>query len=86
MPNINFTIPLKHFGTFFTTIVIQIHSPLFYKNYLYLQDSHISPTIIIVTPIVNSQPDKGSNNTSKMPRPNPIKHTPIVFFSAFIIF
>ena len=33
-------------------------------------------------PIANSQPDIGSNKTSKIPRPNPIKHTPSVFFSA----
>ena len=79
IPNINFTIPLKHFGTFFTTIVILF--TLLFISIVYLQDNHISPTIIIVTPITNNQPDKGSNNTSKIPNPNPIKHTPNVFFS-----
>lgn len=84
MPNISFTIPRKHLGTFFTTIVIFIHSP-FVIYLLYLQDSQINPTIIMVTPIANSQPDSGSNNTSKIPSPNPIKHTPIVFFNNFNI-
>ena len=35
--------------------------------------------------MANSQPDRGSN-TSKIPSPNPIKHTPIVFFNAPNIF
>lgn len=84
MPNINFTMPRKHFGTFFTTIVIFIHSP-FVSYQFYLQDSQINPTITTVTPIANSQPDSGSNNTNKMPSPIPIKHTPIVFFNNFNI-
>lgn len=58
----------------------------FFTLYTYLQDSQISPTAIIVTPIANSHPDRGSNNTSKIPSPSPIKHTPIVFFNAFSIF
>ena len=33
------------------------------------------------TPIINSQPVIGSNNTSNIPIPNPIKHTPIVFLN-----
>ena len=32
-------------------------------------------------PIKNNQPVTGSNNTSNTPKPNPIKHTPIVLFS-----
>ncbi len=42
----------------------------------------MSPTAITVIPKANNQPDKGSNNTSKIPSPNPIKHTPMVFFNA----
>lgn len=36
----------------------------------------------MVTPTANNQPVMGSNNTSKTPRPKPIKHTANVFFSA----
>ena len=36
----------------------------------------------MTTPMVNSQPDIGSNNTNNIPSPNPIKHTPNVFFNA----
>lgn len=85
IPNRSFTIPLKHFGTFFTTIVIFIHSP-FYDTFTYLQDNHARPIIITAIPIANSQPDIGSNKTSKIPSPNPIKQTPIVFFNALNIF
>ena len=34
------------------------------------------------TPIINSQPVSGSNNTNNIPSPIPISITPIVFFSA----
>ena len=34
------------------------------------------------TPIINSQPVSGSNNTKRMPIPIPISTTPIVFFNA----
>lgn len=40
----------------------------------------------MVSPIMNSQPDIGSNNTSSIPNPNPIKQTAIVFFSNLHIF
>ena len=80
IPNISFTKPLRNFGTFFTTMVI------FPLSFSYLQDNHMSPTATIVTPIANSQPDRGSNRTSRMPSPNPIKHTPIVFFNAHNMF
>lgn len=85
IPNKSFTIPLKHFGTFFTTIVI-LFTLLFSKIPLcllyHLQDNHARPTITTAIPIANSQPDIGSNKTSKIPSPNPIKHTPRVFFKA----
>lgn len=85
IPNRSFTIPLKHFGTFFTTIVI-LFPPLlsnFRKiSFFHLQESHASPIITTAIPIANSQPDIGSNKTSKIPRPNPIRHTPSVFFNA----
>ena len=32
-------------------------------------------------PNINSHHDKGSNKTSNIPVPNPIKHIAIVFFS-----
>lgn len=32
-------------------------------------------------PMANSQPVNGSNNTSNIPSPRPIKHTPKVFFN-----
>lgn len=38
------------------------------------------------TPIINNQPVNGSNNTSKIPNPNPIKHTPMVFFNKLNMF
>ena len=41
------------------------------------------PTNITTTPIRNNQPNVGKNNTSNMPTPNPIKHTPNVFFKIF---
>ena len=43
------------------------------------------PTNITTTPIRNNQPNVGKNNTSNMPTPNPIKHTPNVFFKIFIM-
>ena len=43
------------------------------------------PTNITATPIRNNQPNVGKNNTSNMPTPNPIKHTPNVFFKIFIM-
>ena len=36
---------------------------------------------ITVTPIIKSQPVKGSNKTSKIPKPKPIKQTAHVFLS-----
>lgn len=36
----------------------------------------------MATPKINNQPVIGSNNTIKIPNPNPIKHTAIVFFNA----
>lgn len=79
IPKISFTNPLKNFGTFLTTIVI-------FSTLLYLQDSQMSPTAMITTPIVNSQPDSGSSNTNKIPKPKPIRHTPNVFCSALNMF
>ena len=73
IPKINFTIPLKNFGTFFTTIVIIFL--LFYEH------NHIKPTLTTTTPIMNSQPDIGSNNTNKIPKPSPIRQTANVFFN-----
>ena len=82
IPKINLTNPLKNFGTFLTTIVI--------INFLLLRiiypHSHISPTATITTPIINSQPDIGSNKTNSIPNPKPIKHTAKVFFNAHNIF
>ena len=47
---------------------------------LYYEHNHINPTLTTTTPIMNSQPDIGSNNTSKIPKPSPIKQTANVFF------
>ena len=49
------------------------------------QANHIIPTQANATPIINSQPVRGSNNTNNIPTPTPIKTTPIVFFNAHII-
>lgn len=74
MPKINFTIPLKHLGTFFTTIYILTLS--------YLQhDIQANPQITIAIPNINNHQDKGSNRTNNMPTPNPIKHMAIVFLN-----
>ena len=78
IPKSNFTIPLKNLGTFFTTIVIITYLLL----RIYYPHSHISPTATTTTPIINSQPDIGSNNTSNIPSPKPIKQTANVFFNA----
>ena len=40
---------------------------------------------ITVTPITKSQPVKGSNKTSKIPKPNPIRQTAIVFLNSLNI-
>lgn len=46
----------------------------------------MNPTAITTKPIRISQPVIGSNNTINIPKPNPIKHTPNVFFkNPFII-
>ena len=83
IPNISFTIPLKHFGTFFTTIFIFSTLLLVEFTCIYhLHVNHASPIITMAIPMTNNQPDIGSNKTSNMPRPNPIKQTPIVFFNA----
>ena len=74
IPKISLTIPLKNLGTFLTTIVILI-PPHFQLA------SQIKPKIVIATPIVNSQPVRGSNNTSRIPIPIPMKQTPKVFFN-----
>ena len=76
IPKINFTNPRKNFGTFFTTIVIYIHSPF------YLQNSHEIPIPSNAAPTKNSQPATGSNNTKSIPRPIPAIHTPIVLFNS----
>lgn len=80
-PNINLTKPLKNFGTFFTTIFIFNHTPPYF-----LQNSHATPNINNAQPIINSHPVIGSNNTSNIPEPTPIRQTPIVFFNASNIY
>ena len=82
IPNRSFTIPLKHFGTFFTTIVIFFTLLFHFFNISHLQDNHANPIATTAIPMANNQPDIGSNKTSNIPRPNPIKHTPSVFFNA----
>ena len=62
------------------------HHPFMYqtlanKNYLNSQKIPKSNKII---PIPNNQPVVGSNKTRSIPTPNPIKHTPQVFFNRFI--
>lgn len=46
----------------------------------------MSPTATTIIPIINNQPDIGSNNTSNIPSPKPIKHTASVFFNSLHIF
>ena len=88
-PNISFTSPLKNLGTFFTTIVIC--NPLLYFRIeqqwtFFQQHSQVIPTNTIVIPIMNNQPENGSNITSKTPIPKPIKHTANVFLNSFNIY
>ena len=66
--------PLKHFGTFFTTIFI---FPLSYLQH----DIHANPIMTIATPNINNHQVKGSNKTANIPTPNPIKHMAIVFLN-----
>lgn len=40
-----------------------------------------NPAITIAMPNINNHQDKGSNNDSNIPTPNPIKHIDIVFFN-----
>ena len=54
-----------------------------YSLVYFQQESHVIPTTIIVIPITNSQPENGSNITSKTPSPKPIKHTANVFLNSF---
>ena len=44
------------------------------------QASQIKPMAITANPIIINHPVIGSNKTIKIPRPNPIKQTPNVFF------
>ena len=37
----------------------------------------------MATPIKNSHPVTGSNKTNRIPTPNPMQQTPIVFFKNF---
>ena len=74
IPNINLTKPFRNFGTLFTTIVIIFTLP-------YQLASQTNPKIVKATPIENSQPVTGSNKTSNIPKPIPIKQTPKVFFN-----
>ena len=46
----------------------------------------IKPTIIIVLPIINSQPETGSNKTSKTPKPKPIRQVASNFLSILHIY
>lgn len=77
------------FWNFFYNNFHFFHSP-FGKIYIYfichLHVSHVRPIITMVMPITNSQPDIGSNKTSNIPRPNPIKQTPIVFLNKYSIY
>ncbi len=41
----------------------------------------LSRQAITATPMIKSQPVNGSNKTSKIPRPKPIKQTASVFLS-----
>ncbi len=45
----------------------------------------MNPTQITTTPMINSQPVIGSNNTNKIPNPKPIKQMASVFLNNFII-
>lgn len=40
----------------------------------------MKPTAITARPMIINHPVIGSNNTISIPKPNPIKHTPNVFF------
>lgn len=75
----SFTNPLKNLGTFFTTIVIFYTLLYFYCNFQ--QEIQAIPTATTISPIINSQPENGSNITSSTPSPNPIKHTANVFLN-----
>ena len=46
----------------------------------------MNPIMAIAKPIINSHPAIGSKSTNKIPTPNPIKHTPIVFLNPLNIF
>ena len=46
----------------------------------------MKPTAITARPIIINHPVIGSNNTISIPIPNPIKHTPNVFFKNPFIF
>ena len=47
----------------------------------YLCHKNSRPTSISEQPIMKSQPESGSNITSKTPKPNPIKQVASSFFS-----
>ena len=63
-------------------IIFQPKPPFCY----FLQNSHATPNINNAQPIINSHPVIGSNNTSNIPEPTPIRQTPIVFFNASNIY
>ena len=52
---------------------------MLFKNFKIQHASHIKPTQITATPIINNHPVIGSNKTNNIPNPNPTKQTANVF-------
>lgn len=69
------------FRNFFYNYCHNMHTPL----KIFQQQSQPIPTQTTRMPIKNNQPVKGSNMTSKMPRPKPIRHTAKVFLKSLSI-
>ena len=85
---------LKGTGTYFVYVVVNviwrnqnviISQPKLLFCY-FLQNNHATPNTNNAQPIINSHPVIGSNNTSNIPEPTPIRQTPIVFFNASNIY
>ncbi len=75
IPKINFTIPLKGFGTFFTTIVMLV-SP-------YLSNIFLIPVMINPMEIMHNHAVGGKMSMSNIPIPAP-KIQPAIIFLHFL--
>lgn len=71
IPKINFTIPLKGFGTFFTTIVIFLSS--------YLSNIFLIPVTINPMEIIHNHAVGGKIRMSNMPIPAPNMQPAMIF-------